>query len=317
MTKRPHVSIGMPVYNGANYMQEAIDSILNQTYKDFELIITDNDSDDETQEICERYADLDKRVRYYRNKDNIGAARNYNKVFYLSRGDYFKWVAHDDVLAPEFLEEAVKILDERPEIIAVQSEVKIINRNSEVIENYVNHLHNMNSASAANRYGDFLLADHGCFDVFSLIRRDVLKQTKLHGSHLAADRNLLAELALRGRFFKIPKYLFFIREHPSRSIRIGPQTPESRGFWFDPRNRGKRMYERPRLFVEYWKAIHRVKLPGKERRGAYKYLWVWFKKFKGSMLNDVIHFNPYANLLYRQYRGLKSLTHKKAGITDN
>jgi glycosyltransferase involved in cell wall biosynthesis len=316
MTVKPHVSIGMPVYNGANFMHEAIDSILNQTYKDFELIISDNASDDRTQEICDYYASKDDRVRYYRNEENIGAARNYNKTFHLARGTYFKWMAHDDAMAPEYLKEAVKVLDANPGIIAVQSEVKVIDEKGKVIELYKNYLVNIGSSNPAVRYGDFLLADHGCFDVFSLMRKEVLGKTKLHGSHLAADRNLLGELALRGKFYKIPQYLFYVREHPSRSIRIGPQTPESRGKWFDSRNNGKRMYEHPRLFLEYWKAIQRVPLSFNERAQAYKYLWRWFVVSKNSIKNDFIHYNPFLNFLFRQYQVLKSFKRKKVGLTD-
>lgn len=317
MNKQPYVSIGMPVYNGENFVRYAIDSILNQTYKDFELIIIDNASQDRTREICEHYASGDKRVRYSRNRENIGAAPNYNKTFYQSKGIYFKWMAHDDVLAPEFLEEAVDILDRNHDVIAVQSEVQVINERGEIIENYKNDLLNMGSRSPSKRYGDFLLGDHGCFDVFSLIRKDVMAKTKLHGSHLAADRNLLAELGLRGRFYKIPRYLFFVREHPSRSIRIGPQTPQSRGQWFDKRNVGKRMYERPKLFWEYWKAIYRVSLPFRERARAYKYLMKWFRRNKYLMLVDIIHNNPYVYWLYRQYRVVKSLTGRKAEVNNN
>ncbi len=93
----PLVSIGLPVYNGENYLEEAIRSILAQTYTHFELIISDNGSTDRTQEICEFYAERDLRIRYYRNKENLGAAWNYNQTFHLAKGKYFKWAAHDDI----------------------------------------------------------------------------------------------------------------------------------------------------------------------------------------------------------------------------
>src|SRR5688572_10868700 len=100
--KNPRVSIGLPVYNGENYLAEAIDSILAQTFEDFELIISDNASTDRTQEICEAYAAKDGRIRYYRSEVNKGSAWNFNRVFELARGEYFKWAAHDDYIAPEY-----------------------------------------------------------------------------------------------------------------------------------------------------------------------------------------------------------------------
>ena len=99
----PRVSIGMPVYNGEKYLEEAIQSILAQTYSDFELVISDNASTDKTQEICLEYAARDSRVRYHRNEKNLGAAPNYNRTFELSTGQYFKWADYDDLLAEEFL----------------------------------------------------------------------------------------------------------------------------------------------------------------------------------------------------------------------
>ena len=97
------VSIGLPVFNGDAYLEAAVDSLLSQDYKSIEVIISDNGSTDRTEEICRAYAKADARIRFYRNKDNMGAAQNYNRVFALSRGKYFKWQAVDDKCHPEFL----------------------------------------------------------------------------------------------------------------------------------------------------------------------------------------------------------------------
>src|SRR5262249_18791456 len=85
----PRVSIGLPVYNGAEFLEEAIESLLGQTFKDFELLISDNDSTDGTEEICRRYAARDPRIHYWRNTRNIGGMRNANLTLQLSRGEYF------------------------------------------------------------------------------------------------------------------------------------------------------------------------------------------------------------------------------------
>ena len=90
----------MPVYNGARYLASAIESILGQTFTDFELIISDNASTDDTPIICLRYAALDERIRYVRNDRNMGASWNYNRVYALARAPYFKQAAHDDLCAP-------------------------------------------------------------------------------------------------------------------------------------------------------------------------------------------------------------------------
>src|SRR5262245_34163763 len=108
------VSIGLPVYNGDNFIRQTIESYLSQTFEDFELIISDNASTDRTEEICRTFAVQDRRVRYTRNKENIGLARNYNQVFTMSCGEYFKWADHDDMCRPTFLMKCVQALEEHP-----------------------------------------------------------------------------------------------------------------------------------------------------------------------------------------------------------
>jgi glycosyltransferase involved in cell wall biosynthesis len=104
------VSIGMPVWNGETFVSQAIESILGQTYGDLELIISDNASTDGTSEICRSCANRDRRIRYIRQENNIGAAPNHHEVFRHSSGRYFKWSCHDDFLAPEFINECVGVL---------------------------------------------------------------------------------------------------------------------------------------------------------------------------------------------------------------
>lgn len=92
----PTVSIGMPVYNGAKYIREALDSLLVQTFTDLELIISDNASTDDTQAICEEYAQRDPRISYVRQSENKGALANFQFVLDQASGEFFMWAAADD-----------------------------------------------------------------------------------------------------------------------------------------------------------------------------------------------------------------------------
>jgi glycosyltransferase involved in cell wall biosynthesis len=132
----PRVSMGMPVYNGEKYIEEAIESILAQTYIDFELIISDNASTDRTQEICQGYADHDERIRYYRNPTNLGAAPNYNRTFQLSSGEYFKWAEDDDLIATDFLVKCVEVLDQDPNIVLCFPIARVIDENGTILGDY-------------------------------------------------------------------------------------------------------------------------------------------------------------------------------------
>ena len=103
----PRVSVGMPVYNGERFVAQAIELILSQTFRDFELIISDNASTDATERICREYAERDGRIRYYRSEKNCGAAWNNNHLVHLARGEYFKWQCHDDYCDPTFIEKCL------------------------------------------------------------------------------------------------------------------------------------------------------------------------------------------------------------------
>ena len=115
----PKLSLGIPVYNGAAYLAQLFDCLRGQTLTDYEAIISDNASTDATEQICRRVAAADPRFRYQRNARNIGAAPNFNRVFEQATGQYFKWTAHDDLLAPTYLERCVAVLDDDPSVRSV------------------------------------------------------------------------------------------------------------------------------------------------------------------------------------------------------
>jgi len=271
---RTRVSIGLPVFNGENYLAEALDSLLAQTYEDFELIISDNASSDGTREICQAYAARDPRIRYYRNERNLGAARNFNRVFELSSGEYFKWAAHDDLCAPKFVERCVETLGE-PSVILSHPTTIIIDERGKYLRDYDDHL-NLRSPRPQERFRDYLFRPAGeCNAIFGLIRASELRQTPLIGSYTASDAVLLGELALRGEFCQIPDHSFFRRDHPRASRHANP-THNALAAWFDPANRGKVLLSPLwRLFFEYLRAIRRVRLHWYERTCCYLYMMKW------------------------------------------
>jgi glycosyltransferase involved in cell wall biosynthesis len=98
------ITIGMPVFNGEKYINEAIESLLSQTFVDFELVISDNCSTDKTAKICNEYVLKDKRIRYFRQNQNIGALKNFEFVLKYASGEYFMWAACDDKWSKNWLE---------------------------------------------------------------------------------------------------------------------------------------------------------------------------------------------------------------------
>ncbi|MEL6283892.1 MAG: glycosyltransferase [Pseudomonadota bacterium] len=237
-TATPRVSIGLPVYNGENYLAEAIDSILSQTFTDFELIISDNASTDGTQAICERYAAADKRVRYSRLAENLGAAPNYNRLVEMARGEYFHWHAHDDVLELEFVARCVETLDSQPDVVLVYPATHVIDGNGEVMSLYRDDL-DLPQNSAHERLVAYLrqnfMRKRGlCNPIFGMIRTASLRETRLIQDFLSSDRLLLAHFALLGKFIELPEPLFKRRVHAGIST-MADRRLKARRAWFNTR----------------------------------------------------------------------------------
>jgi glycosyltransferase involved in cell wall biosynthesis len=236
------VTIGLPVFNGAAFLRQAIDSILAQTYTDFELLLSDNCSTDATAVICQSYLWADPRIRYVRQPVNVGAARNYNRLVALSRAKYFKWAAHDDVLAPRFLEECVRGLEQDPGVVLAFARTQLIGEDGEPIparpkpnrrplpdgdapsrsDFVIGKLPGADYQQAVSpdpvaRFREVLFTYDPTFPVFGVIRRSALERTRLIDSYFGSDRVLLAHLALLGRFARIDAPLIFNRTHAGQS----------------------------------------------------------------------------------------------------
>lgn len=213
---KPRISIGLPVYNGERFLEEALNSLLNQTYPDFELIISDNASIDQTEAICHAYATKDRCIRYYRNKENLGAAWNFNRVFELSTGEYFKWAAADDVCRPDLLVRCLDVLDSNPTAVLAYPKIGFIDATGQPL-NISDPGWNLQSEAAYERLRYVIYAGHYVNPHYGLIRADALAKTRLLPSYPGGDYRLLGELSLLGKFFEIPEYLFLRRLHSGAS----------------------------------------------------------------------------------------------------
>ena len=117
------ISIGLPVYNGERFLRSKLDSIIQQTHINFELIISDNASNDETENICKEYVNKDNRIIYYRQEKNFGVTWNFEFVLEKSNGEYFMWTGVDDILLPKFIEKNIKNLKNDKKCVASISKI--------------------------------------------------------------------------------------------------------------------------------------------------------------------------------------------------
>lgn len=239
MRAQPRMSVTLPVFNGERYIAQAIRSILDQTYGDLELIISDNASTDATEEICRSFEAQDRRIRYVRQPRNIGASPNFNICFELASGEYFKWAAHDDYVEPEYLAKCIAALDANPDAVLCQSLVRLIDSQDRVIE--INRP--IEPAAASRRASERFAArirNPRCLEIWGVIRRTALLESVLIGSYVGMDRALLLELALRGRFVLIDQPLFTNRDHPERATRVTrTQTRKDLALVYDTANAGQ------------------------------------------------------------------------------
>ena len=271
----PRLSVGLPVYNGEDYLTESIEALLGQTFEDFELIISDNASTDGTADICRRYAKQDSRIRYIRQSRNLGCNPNHNFVIQQARGELFKLASDDDLYARDLLKRCIDALDESPHFVLAQSWSAIIDASGTVV-NLVNYPVDTDAPRAPDRFRSMLFDGWGDDDG-GVIRTSVLRQVTPYDSYHFADRVFTTEVGLHGPFYQVPDYLWFRRQHPqpagvTRSVR-------DRCAALDPRRANRLRHPAVRLYAEYiWgyvEAIRRAPLPTGERRECYRHLNRW------------------------------------------
>ena len=197
----PTVSIGMPVYNGASYLRAALDSILSQSFADFELIISDNASVDNTGCICLEYARMDNRIRYIRQESNIGAFKNFQFVLRESVGKYFMWAAVDDLRTPDYIKNNVSLLDSFP-LCAFSSSTNCFE--DEAFDSGKKESFELtgNLFDRLSGFIDICWHSHACF--YSLIRREALSEVlSIQQNYLAFDWSCIVILLKQGEFRRV------------------------------------------------------------------------------------------------------------------
>ena len=229
----PKLSIGIPVFNGQEFLPALLDSLLAQTFRDFDILICDNASSDRTPQICREYEQRDSRVSYVRNERNLGAVANFNRVFELSTSPLFKWAAHDDLYHKSYLDACVGLLEAHPDTILAHTATAFIDEKGETLpfeqetgsfldlksgRRYWADVPDMgDTPDAINRFWQVLTRARWGTHMFGIVRRAYLQQTSLLPNFAGSDRAMLAELALLGRFRCVNEPLFLKRFHATVS----------------------------------------------------------------------------------------------------
>jgi len=266
ISRRPLVSIGVPVFNGERFLSRAITSLLDQTVADLELIISDNASTDGTQSICEDFVRRDTRIRYVRQRINIGAPRNWNVVVQAAAGKYFKWASASDYCASTMLESCIQAMESDPGVVLCYGRTQFVDENDEPMEIYAGDVA-INEERPSERFarvGARTGMNNAQSGVFLL---DALRRTRLDRPYPAGDLALMAEIALYGRFQLLPDVLLFRRQ--SRSTFTSMMTTRELQRVIDPQAKTPIKLVKTRRHVDNLISIARAPISAAEKRSAY------------------------------------------------
>lgn len=230
----PLVSVGLPVYNGERFLERAIQSMVDQTLPDWELVITDNGSEDSTAEIARRFTDADTRISYSRNPENLGASKNFEIAFEKTSGKYFAWLAYDDWFDPRYLEACVEVLENNEAAAMCFAEMGVADDTGKVFRTKSEPLGPaIHSPNPIRRLHAVLWRlEDPTAPVFGLCRRHLLAKTGLIRNANEPDRILITELSMLGTIHQIPEMLFLHHGPPGH-------TDRDNWSWLNPKNIGK------------------------------------------------------------------------------
>lgn len=232
--KKLLVSIGMPVYNGERFIRQALDSLLAQDYENFELIISDNASTDRTKEICLVYTARDKRIRYYQNEINMGAAWNFIRVFELSSGEYFMWASHDDYWDPRYLRSCLRVFSTSEAIVLAGAVCESVDpENGEL--HFIDQGFSTVGLGPHERFVRYKSVVHGgghIGGIYSgIFKRRALCAVMPVRKVIANDHLVLAELCFQGEFVTVQERLMVKRwggvstSHRNNALAQGISNP--------------------------------------------------------------------------------------------
>jgi glycosyltransferase involved in cell wall biosynthesis len=280
----PKVSIGVPVYNCERLIENAIGSLLEQSFPDIEIVVCDNASTDSTPEICRQLQQDDPRIRYFRNDVNLGVTANYNRVAELSRGKYLKWAAANDTCHPSYVAECVDVLDSEPDVVLCHGRTRFI----------------MDDGTEQDYDGDFAVMESRPSERWrkvldrlrknnamnGLIRRETLMRTLMLGPYAWSDMTTMCELSLYGKFQLLPDVRFY------RSMEAGTNSMDlamsERRALYEPQSLGKLQLPAWRELYEHGWGVARAPIPVSEKQIILRHVFRLARWRRDVLLGEVL-----------------------------
>lgn len=271
--RKPTLSIGIPVRNGARYLAETLARLRSvEDLDDVEVLISDNASSDETPDVVRSASARDPRIRHVRQAEDIGPAGNFNYVFQHTSGEFFSWLAYDDLFAPAFHRQLVELLRGRPEAAAAMSRVRLIDGSGRLLDHSDEPIVG-DHPDPIERFIRYAGYSHYCQFCYGVARRSAMEKTRLLGTFWSGDRLYCAELALAGPLLRHPETLFYVRQHPDRlTRRVGRgERATMRSFLTPHGSRAVTLYYTRQL----WESLERADLSTADRIRGRRALRAW------------------------------------------
>jgi glycosyltransferase involved in cell wall biosynthesis len=220
----PKLSIGLPVYNGEEFLEKKLESILSQTFSDYELIISDNNSTDSTNKICEQFLKKDKRIKYFQQKQNMGANWNFNFVLSEAIAPFFLWVGVNDKISNKFLEKNMNILENDQKIVGSISKIKPLknfgNKSKETkidsfFQKIIKKSRSIKTIDSLPIFGTyeekirFYLKNSTCQLIYGVFRTNELKESVVQNSFIGNDWATMIKILKFGNFHIVEEDIMY------------------------------------------------------------------------------------------------------------
>lgn len=269
MNAPPRVSVGIPVYNGEPYLSDTLDALRKQELDDLEVIISDNASTDNTEQICRNVAAADSRFHYYRSDTNRGISWNYNRVLSLARAAAFMWNCADDIADPEHLSECCEALDRNPDAHVAFARVRLIDSSGAQIGELDDDGLSFDLVEPARRVERYF-ARHAYQIVGfgGVFRTSSLRELGGLPSFYGGDVLLGMRLAMLGGLVQVPQQLFRQRRHDLQMNKLQGGDPVAQQLAYAPSRRLHSAFPQWRLNAEMFRAIAATSLPPTDRRAV-------------------------------------------------
>jgi glycosyltransferase involved in cell wall biosynthesis len=287
--RKPLVSIGMPIHNEGAYLRLALDSLLGQAYENIELIISDNASRDDTGSICRDYAARDPRIRYVKNETNVGAIENFNRVFRLSKGDYFMWASGHDLRTPGSIAKCVEVMQRDSNVVLCYPEIAHIDTHGEVIgvrSDFHTTFHMPSDKIGRLMFFAFSMCPPDI--IYGLLRRSAAQDIARFQPVFGSDYLILIRLCLAGSFAQVRGEFLYTRRERGDEAFPEDHLKRYKRAWFSDATRPRRWFPFWGLFRECLALASCERSPLYRKAILYLCLLMWLGRYCPCLLRELL-----------------------------